>query len=33
MSNRVWKRASEYNLILTERRRLSEAARPERRAT
>jgi len=23
MSNRVWKRASEYNLILTERRRLA----------
>ena len=26
MSNRVWKRASEYNLILTERRRLSGSA-------
>jgi hypothetical protein len=26
MSNRVWKRASEYNLILTERKRLSGAA-------
>jgi hypothetical protein len=31
MSNRVWKRASEYNLILTERKRL--AGQPERRAT
>jgi len=29
MSNRVWKRASEYNLILTERKRLSGL--PERR--
>jgi hypothetical protein len=29
MSNRVWKRASEYNLILTERKRLAGA--PDRR--
>jgi hypothetical protein len=26
MSNRVWKRASEYNLILTERKRLAGQA-------
>jgi hypothetical protein len=30
MSNRVWKRASEYNLILTERKRLSGV--PDRRS-
>jgi len=29
MSNRVWKRTAEYNLILSERRRLAEAAKPK----
>jgi hypothetical protein len=31
MSNRVWKRTAEYNLILAERRRLdSDLSRPKR---
>lgn len=29
MSNRVWKRTAEYNLILAERRRLEEGRRPK----